>query len=196
MEKKSVNKLVEPAKGPSAEKPETSSNSDEILLWIDSYDDIFSDFDSRPYYQRALSQDFIHEAKAASVDKPLVGTKMRFIIPANKRDPGSEKRIKHRLSEHFSKHFYMAKKEKRRVVNAGIMFLVFGLMSMFSGAMISLKFGDSGVFFYFLVILLEPAGWFLCWEGLNQLVFDTKHHTPDVDFYRKMANCEIHFSSS
>lgn len=195
MEKKSVTKQAAPAKEEAYLAPNAQTDASHILLWIDGYDDIFSDFDSRPYHQRALSQDFLHEAKAASVDKPIEGTKLRFILPANKRDPGIEKRIKHRLSDHFHKHFYLVCKEKRHVINTGILFIVFGLLVMFAGAFISFNFSDSAALSYFLIVLLEPAGWFLCWEGLNLLVFDTKHHKPDVEFYHKMSNAEIHFSS-
>ena len=33
-----------------------------VSLWLDTYEDIFSDFDPRPYGQRALSEDFVAEA--------------------------------------------------------------------------------------------------------------------------------------
>ena len=35
----------------------------EISLILDTYDDMFSSFDPRPYSQRALSEDFLSEAK-------------------------------------------------------------------------------------------------------------------------------------
>ena len=35
----------------------------QISLWLDDYADIFSDFDPRPFSQRALSDDFLNEAK-------------------------------------------------------------------------------------------------------------------------------------
>jgi len=47
----------------------------------------------------------------------------------------------------------------------------------------------------FLVILLEPGGWFLFWEGLNLIIFETKEETPDFSFYEKMSKCSINFSS-
>lgn len=44
----------------------------EISLVLDTYDDIFSDFDPRPYGERALSSDFLDEAKKAARDKGRV----------------------------------------------------------------------------------------------------------------------------
>ena len=37
----------------------------EISFWLDSYDDLFSDFDPRPYAQKGFSEDFLDEAKRA-----------------------------------------------------------------------------------------------------------------------------------
>jgi len=33
----------------------------ELSLWLDSYDDIYSDFDARTLLKRRVSEDFIHE---------------------------------------------------------------------------------------------------------------------------------------
>ncbi len=45
-------------------------NKARLSIWLDIYDDIFSDFDSRPFHERALSDDFIHEAKKMAKEKP------------------------------------------------------------------------------------------------------------------------------
>jgi len=58
--------------------------------------------------------------------------------------------------------------------------------------------GDSGrtrMLATFMIVLLEPAGWFLFWEGLNQMVFEAKKINPDLKFYTKMMKCRIEFLS-
>ena len=52
----------------------------EISLIIDTYDDIFSDFDPRPYSQRALSDDFLLEARKASKDKVSGTFELNFLV--------------------------------------------------------------------------------------------------------------------
>jgi hypothetical protein len=47
----------------------------------------------------------------------------------------------------------------------------------------------------FIVVLLEPAGWFTFWEGLDQVLFRAKEITPDLAFYRKMTGAKISFTS-
>ena len=46
-------------------------NYNEIVLLIKDYENIYSDFDIRPYPHRSLSSDFLDEVKRASKDKPF-----------------------------------------------------------------------------------------------------------------------------
>ena len=64
----------------------------EISLNLDSYDDIFSDFDPRPYSERAMSQDFLAEAHRASIDKGFGQIELNFLIPKNKRKKHEDRR--------------------------------------------------------------------------------------------------------
>ena len=46
--------------------PKNNNLDYSISLWIDSYDDIFSDFDPRPFSARNISDDFLYEVKKTS----------------------------------------------------------------------------------------------------------------------------------
>ena len=76
----------------------------EISLILDSYDDIFSDFDPRHFSERALSDDFLIEAKKAARDKAGV-YELRFLVPKQQRNFEHEHLIRMRLKEHFKKHY-------------------------------------------------------------------------------------------
>ena len=39
-----------------------------IFLWLDDFDDIFSDFDPRPYSARELSDDFLDEVRKIAAE--------------------------------------------------------------------------------------------------------------------------------
>ena len=62
----------------------------EISVALDSYDDIFSDFDPRDYSKRGLSEDFINEVKKASRAKPTGGLELKILIPENLRNKSHE----------------------------------------------------------------------------------------------------------
>ena len=78
-----------------------------ISLILDSYEDIFSSFDARRHSEKALSTDFLDEAKRASRDKDSGSIELKLLIPKNKRQLGEEIIIKKRLKRHFQHHYNM-----------------------------------------------------------------------------------------
>ena len=165
-----------------------------ISLTIDHYDDIFSDFDSRPYSERALSDDFLQEMKRAVRDKPSGVIELRFLIPHLQRSFSHEHLIKQRLHSHFVKHYEVLQKEHKSIRRRGFGFAFAGI-SMIVLASYVAYLEISSFLYHLLMILLEPGGWFLGWTGLDELFYTLKEHTPEVLFYEKMTRCEIHFLS-
>jgi hypothetical protein len=166
----------------------------EISLQLDTYNDIFSSFDPRPYTSRLLSIDFLEEAKRASRDLPFGNIEIKFLIHEGMRSIGKEALIRKRLREHFIKHNQEKRLEYRRFLQKGWMFVFAGLVLMLGAAYMLFKnWHTLGA--GFLLILLEPAGWFFFWEGLDIVLLDSKSKKPDMEFYRKMADCKITFTS-
>lgn len=166
----------------------------EISLWIDTYDDIFSDFDPRPYSQRALSDDFLLEAKKASREKTSGKIELVFLIPQEKRSSELEAVIRKRLHEHFRKHAEILSGEVKTIRDRGIKMVVCGFSLLAASSYVVWKSHES-----YLITLLrvvsEPSGWFLSWEGMNHILYAPKQKIADLDFYRKMAGCDIEFYS-
>lgn len=164
-------------------------------LWLDSYDDIFSDFDPRANSQRALSQDFLDEAKRAIRYADSENYRLTLLIDEKIRDKSEEEIIAKRLHEHFIKHYHMQVKERMKVLKKGIMFIVIGICLLFFATFLLVNYGNESYFLAFFLIIMEPAGWFFSWEGLNLAIFTSKEESPDLEFYKKMLKCEINFSS-
>ncbi len=162
----------------------------EINISLDSYNDIFSDFDPRPYKLKALSVDFLDEARRASrYNTPL---NLKFFLPADKRNMQEEKIIKKRLSEHFRKHYDRLEKERRQLIKQGLGFVFLGIIFMLLSTVILMSTGRTFLA-DFLAVLFQPAGWFLFWEGAHLAVFDSRMKKTDYDFYRKMSKCSVTF---
>jgi hypothetical protein len=196
-DKKDIEKIVwgkNPQEAINREKQKLLRMS-EISLWLDTYDDIFSDFDPRPFSQRAMSDDFLLEAKKASKEKISGTIQLNFLMPADRRNSEQENTIKKRLHEHFKRHHDILHKEKNHIIAKGIYFILAGIILMFAATFILFKYSNKSLLTNFLVILLEPGGWFFFWEGLGQIVFETKKKSPNLDFYEKMSKCEIGFLS-
>src|SRR3989344_6408811 len=72
-----------------------------ISLWLDDYNDIFSDFDPRPYSERALSDDFLNASQKMFRETKTGKFELRLLIPKSLRDEKQESLIKKRLKSFF-----------------------------------------------------------------------------------------------
>ncbi|OHA96315.1 MAG: hypothetical protein A3J09_02675 [Candidatus Zambryskibacteria bacterium RIFCSPLOWO2_02_FULL_51_21] len=174
------------------------ADSHEIALQLDNYDDLFSVFDNRPYSKRALSVDFLDEVRRASLDKSDEKLELVISMPKELRSEAHDQTIKERLSDHFHKHYKRLQVEKRRIMRLGFLMVFLGLVSMVGATFVISKNSDAQSFGYsFLLILLEPAAWFLLWEGMDQIIFNSQSLKHDLEFYRKMSlsHERVHFQS-
>lgn len=171
--------------------------SREIFLRLAQYDDIFSDFDVRPYSRRSLSGDFLEEVKRASNDKYDNGIELVLYVPEKDRDSSKEEVISERLRNHFIKHFLILKKEKHKVLGMGVFMFLLGVASMLVATRILHEDLIRNAWFSFLSVFLEPMSIFLLWEGMDQIIFTSKKVDPELSFYRKMSHSEgsIEFKS-
>lgn len=166
----------------------------EISIWLDTYDDIFSDFDPRPYSQRSLSDDFLAEAKKASREKTSGKVELRFLIPNEVRDPELEAIIRKRLHEHFRKHAGVVEEEIEKAKRRGYKFIGTGFFLLLATAYI-IWVDHESLSTSLMRVITEPSGWFLSWTGMDQILNTYKQKKPDLDFYNKMAKADIEFIS-
>jgi hypothetical protein len=166
----------------------------EISIVLDTYDDIFSDFDPRPYNVRTLSEDFLIEAKRAARQKRDEGIELRFIIPQDKKNASHEILIKQRLHEYFRTHHWAAQQELRKYRRQALMLIAIGTVIGFAAVWISLQ-EIADVFKHAVEILLSPASWFTIWTGLEHLTFPQEKSVQNEHFYRQMMDAHVTFTS-
>jgi len=167
----------------------------EMALWLDSYDDIFSDFDPRHYSERSLSDDFLLEMKKVVKDRGRDNYELKFLLAPETRNQNVEPIIKERLHSFFGKQYQKYIKAKKKVVRRGVLLVSLGVILMFIASTLITIFGDHNFLFNFIVILLEPAGWFLSWEGLSDTLSRAEKISPEIKFYQKMSCSKISFIS-
>jgi len=64
-----------------------------LRLWLDSYNDLYSDFDSRHFGRRRISEDFMHELRQAMTSEYATSKDLILLLPQKERQPETEKQI-------------------------------------------------------------------------------------------------------
>lgn len=166
----------------------------ELSIWLDTYDDIFSDFDSRPYSERTLSDDFIIEAKKMAKEKPSGKIELKLLMPEQLRNEESESVIIKSMHHHFRRISGNIVAEKKQIEKWGMLSTACGILLMIIAAFI-INLPEKNFLSNTILVILEPAGWFLLWTGLDFFVYRSNKRKPDLDFNTKMAHSEITFLS-
>ena len=165
----------------------------ELSLWLDSYDDIYSDFDSRKYHKRRLSEDFVDELKSSLEYSTGPIHKLLLLLPPEQRKYDIEKEIVASLKDHFHHHFTIFKTKEKKILRKGLTLLISGVLVMSVYALFTFK-GDSSYTVTVLRLLIEPASWFMVWTGLDALFYDYKEAKHETSFYKILEQLEIYFN--
>jgi hypothetical protein len=102
----------------------------ELNLWLDSYDDIYSDFDSRQYIKRRISEDFLHELRTEMKHKNDPADQLVLFLPSSSRDVLLEKSITESLADYFTYQYDTYKNKFTRQFHKGLLLLVSGIIIM------------------------------------------------------------------
>jgi len=164
----------------------------EISLILDTYDDIFSDFDPRPFSERTISDDFLLEARRASRDLPSGKIELKFLIPQKQRNIGSENLIRKRLRDYFIRHHQIMQEEMRKTLFRTALMAVLGVVFIMVSTYLR-GLGSTSFSMRFLTTLLEPAGWFTTWTGLDEWYYTFTEKKKEHLFFEKMSRAEIIF---
>lgn len=163
-------------------------------MWLDGYDDIFSDFDPRPYEERAISDDFLNEAVKMFRENPKGNFELRLLIPNNLLTKKENEVVAKRL-----KHYFKSVKESenlkiKQLMKNGFLFTLTGFLFLFAAVFVS-RINKDSLLTESMLVVLEPAGWFSFWTGLDKLFFDVPRKRESLNFYVKMAEGDIKFEA-
>lgn len=170
----------------------TTEGGTVISLWIDVYDDIFSDFDPRSFDERNISDDFLSEIRKFSREKESDITGITLQIPKATRNNQKEAVIIKRLNHFFKKNHQSLLHQKKKERTKSTLRILSGTLLMLTASYISLIKSDN-FFMHTLLVLTEPAGWFLVWSGLDYFQNSSTGITPELTFFGKLVKCKITF---
>lgn len=173
---------------------ENDSISRDISIWLDKYDDLFSDFDPRELSERTLSDDFVHEIRKLTYEDESHVGHLKLLLPESVRNKDSEEIITKRIHLHFKKHLQRLLQNRKTFKQRGILFTLLGTSMLIGASYFSYQKYDHFLM-HIPLVFLEPGGWFLMWTGLDNLISINKKSSPDLIFHNKIANTKIVFGS-
>lgn len=168
------------------------SHSSHIGLAIDGYDDLFSDFDPRPYHERELSEDFLTELRRFFFHKAPEYLDIVLLIPARRRRTRDEQVVKKRLHIYFQKKYREMQKGLKhatlwnllRVLLAMSVMIVTGILAVHAGQVLWRNI---------LKVILEPASWWLFWTSIDNLTAARRTVRDELQYFHRLAECKIVF---
>jgi len=166
----------------------------DISIWLDTYDDIFSDFDPRPYINRTLSDDFISELQKVSKEQDKMINELTFLLPKEQRNNADEVIITKRLHNFFKINYNQYKIEYKNLWKRALYFTFTGILLMLAASYLSTL--ESNIFLiHLLLVIFQPSGWFLVWVGFDMILYQTKQKKKELNFYNKLSKSKINFFS-
>lgn len=165
----------------------------EISIAIDTWDDIFSDFDPRPLSGRALSEDFIAELKKRYRETRKGQFAVTIYAPPSLKDDAQEKAVVQRLKRHFKRRSLQRQKELNRVRIRGTIFVGFGIFSLGFLTFITYFQLFSELAVELLGIIFMPLGWFGIWEGFSKIVDASPIFLQEEILFKKLSKAIYQF---
>jgi hypothetical protein len=164
-----------------------------ISIAIDTYEDIFSDFDPRDIAQRDLSEDFIIELMRRHRQNPQGRYDVVLVGPKSIEDGLLAKKIIARLNRYFHQKHVRYLKAIKEIRLRGLSYVLFGMAVLFVLTYFAFFEKLSGLALQIVGIIFTPLGWFGVWEGFSKIVdipFDLR---SDTQAYEKLSKASYKF---
>lgn len=164
----------------------------EILIALETYDDLFSDFDIRGYRERAISRDFLDELRIRLRRLgTMVGFDLVFLMPAEGRNAEDEALIIERLHTFFEERQAHYRREDRRRRLSSLLFVSIGLALSCAANFFVQRINSFPLFKDFLLI---PA-WFFVWSGLELFLKSREEIGRKKKYYSALSESRTAFKS-
>lgn len=176
------------------EEKKFSSLLNLLHIALDTYDDIFSDFDPTEYAKRALSDDFIKEIQKRYAETKKGDIELRFTVPKAMRSIKTEAIIKKRLKDYFRDQIIHMDAEIFEKKKTGAIYFFTGFLVLLLIMLLVDTLPDSRTVMV-IGILLTPVGWFGMWEGSSLFMQAPVKHEEQKKFFMKFLKANYVFMS-
>ena len=113
----------------------------DVSLWLEEYNDIYSDFDSRNYLKRRVSDDFVNELRIALKNKNNKIDDLVLLLPQVKRNIQTEQKIIQNLKNYFKQLLNLNTEKYNNNLKRGILLFIIATFLMVVNSKLMLAFG-------------------------------------------------------
>jgi len=163
---------------------------------LDTYDDLFSDFDYGPCRSRRVSADLLVELEGRLTGKSGArNVEIVFEIPEKLRKPEVEVMVKERLSQVFAEKYNSAEDEIRSERWSGLVRIGLGSLVLTGEALANIFAPSTATTIITGIALI--GGWFGVFTGFEKLFLDLrKELVKKRDMYGLLSEAKIEFNSA
>lgn len=162
-----------------------------IKIAIDSYNDLFSDFDISPFEERSISLDFKEALESKIIENNPIQLKIIFSIPSKERKNKDEQIIIKRLNQFFvQKHNNYSKHINSRRFN-GLKYILMGFFFITLTFIFETFFTD--LFPLYLANIIMILGWFGIWTGIEKILDVPYELLAKKEMYNSFSKSKIKF---
>lgn len=162
----------------------------EIDIAIDTWDDVFSDFDPRPLNERTLSEDFINELRKRYRETRTGDFVVTILAPLSLKDEKVEATVVQRLKRHFKRLSLQRQKEIVSIRIKGMIFVLMGICFLIFLTLAAYYKLYSDLTIQILGIVAMPLGWFGIWEGFSKIVDTSPRFIQEEVLFSKLATAQ------
>ena len=164
-----------------------------ISIVIDTWDDIFSDFDPSPLNERTLSEDFLIELQKRYKTNKKGQFEITILAPKTLQKDDAGKKVVGRLKKHFRTLTKQRIDDINKSKLKGGYFIIFGIIFLAIITILNYFKMYSDILVETIGIIFIPIGWFGIWEGFGKIVDPSPILMSEEKFYKKMADATYQF---
>jgi len=158
-----------------------------VQIAIDTYDDIFSDFDPSPIQTRLLSDDFLNELHRRHAERHTGEFAVNFTLPKALRSEKTEALVKKRLKDYFKGRLRNVERERKDKLWQGILRLLVGVAISLS--LIIFPELEAVPVLTILSVLI----WYVLWSGFEDIFEVSSRLKKKQAFYGKLLKAHYAF---
>lgn len=163
-----------------------------IDVSLDSYDDVYDEWDPSPFKKRDIEDEFDDFIRDSSSDIPLkFGLIIELHLPVDVNNPSKEKMLREAYDNFYTFKLRRAQKMKQDIVRKvfnnlflALIFLFFGYFSYPRGENIVFLILKEGIFI---------GGWVFLWEVFTLLFVTLKEHNREIKLIERLIKATIRF---